>query len=254
MPGRDGSAAAGGQLPGCRLRLGHPGPGRRPGRLPPGAGPGHRRGRLPRDPQERPPQRPRPAPRRRLRRPGCRPGRVRAGGGQHSLRRAHRCRGAAGEPPAAGSPAAAVGHPGRGGRRRRRRLPAAGVAPARAAPAGRMGAAVAAASGRKDGMSRPRLFLPAAEWAGRVPLRGQARHKLVQVLRLEAGGEVEVFDGEGRACRAELERDGQGWFLRLGPARQQGERRRRVRLGLALSKGRKPELVVRMATEVGVSM
>jgi len=102
-------------------------------------------------------------------------------------------------------------------------------------------------------MSRPRLFLPAAEWAGRVPLRGQARHKLVQVLRLEAGGEVEVFDGEGRACRAELERDGQGWFLRLGPARQQGERRRRVRLGLALSKGRKPELVVRMATEVGVS-
>lgn len=100
-------------------------------------------------------------------------------------------------------------------------------------------------------MTARRLFLPPDRIGdGRAALTPEAVHYLRDVLRLEPGAEVELFDGEGGAYAARLE-EGLG-ALRLGPRR---EARPALPLWLlvALAKGEKMDLVVQKATELGAS-
>jgi 16S rRNA (uracil1498-N3)-methyltransferase len=102
-------------------------------------------------------------------------------------------------------------------------------------------------------VSRPRLHIPAERWDRRVRLREPERRHLVAVLRLGSGDRLEVFDGEGHVCQAELNRAGKSWLLSLGPRESRPDKIPRVSLGVALLKGRKLDSVVRMVTEVGVA-
>ncbi|MBN2497371.1 MAG: 16S rRNA (uracil(1498)-N(3))-methyltransferase [Deltaproteobacteria bacterium] len=103
--------------------------------------------------------------------------------------------------------------------------------------------------------ARVRLYLAPERWARRVGLEQEERHRLVDVLRLEPGAGLEVFDGRGMRCSAQLDRDAAGWCARLDPANAEREERRgpRVVLGVALLKGRKLDEVVRRVTEIGVA-
>jgi 16S rRNA (uracil1498-N3)-methyltransferase len=102
-------------------------------------------------------------------------------------------------------------------------------------------------------MSRPRIHIPADRWIDRLVLDDTERRHLISVLRLEAGEQVEVFDGQGHVCRAELIKEGRQWLLSLGPKESRPENLPSVQLGIALLKGKKLDSVVRMATEVGVA-
>lgn len=102
-------------------------------------------------------------------------------------------------------------------------------------------------------MSRPRIHIPAGRWSGQVILQESERRHLVSVLRLQPGDPVEVFDGEGHVCQADLSRAGKSWLLNLGPRKSRPDNLPDVRLGVALLKGKKLDSVVRMATEVGVA-
>lgn len=102
-------------------------------------------------------------------------------------------------------------------------------------------------------MSRPRVHIPAERWDHQVALREPERRHLVAVLRLGSGDRLEVFDGEGHVCQAELIRAGKRWLLSLGPRELRPDNLPDVRLGVALLKGRKLDSVVRMATEIGVA-
>lgn len=100
-------------------------------------------------------------------------------------------------------------------------------------------------------MTTRRVFLPPGQIAGgRAALTPEAAHYLRDVLRLEPGAELELFDGEGAAYPARLE----GGFaaLSLGPRR---EARPALPLWLlcALAKGEKMDLVVQKATELGAT-
>ncbi len=102
-------------------------------------------------------------------------------------------------------------------------------------------------------MSRPRLHIPAERWDRRVRLQEAERRHLVAVLRLGPGDRVEVFDGEGHVCQAELISSGGDWVLSLGSRESRPDKLPEVSLGVALLKGRKLDSVVRMVTEVGVA-
>lgn len=63
------------------------------------------------------------------------------------------------------------------------------------------------ARGTRDaGEAAPRvLYSPPAAWlGGRVVIEGPELHHLVHVLRCQAGDRVEIVDGEGRRCAAEI--------------------------------------------------
>ena len=96
-----------------------------------------------------------------------------------------------------------------------------------------------------------RLFIPPEQLTPpRVQLTDEQARYLTAVLRLEAGAELEVFDGRGARFRAFIE---QG-FLRLGePLPQQAARGVDVVLVQALAKGEKMDLVVQKATELGAT-
>ncbi len=96
-----------------------------------------------------------------------------------------------------------------------------------------------------------RVFLPPDRIAdGRAALTPEALHYLRDVLRLEPGAEVEVFDGEGGSYAGRL--DGTLDAVHLGPRR---EARPALSLWLlpALAKGEKMDLVVQKATELGAT-
>ncbi len=94
-----------------------------------------------------------------------------------------------------------------------------------------------------------RLPIPRQRLGPRVELDRSERHYLLDVLRLEPGAALEVFDGEGGLHAARLAADGS---LELGP-RQQVAARRPIVLAQALAKGEKMELVVQKATELGAT-
>ena len=102
-------------------------------------------------------------------------------------------------------------------------------------------------------MSSPRIHIPAGRWSRRLVLQEPEHRHLVSVLRPRPGEQVEVFDGQGHVCRAELIQEGNKWLLSLGPREFLPDNLPSVHLGIALLKGKKLGTVVRMATEVGVA-
>lgn len=101
-------------------------------------------------------------------------------------------------------------------------------------------------------MSRHRVFLPSVRLAkGEALLTPEARHHLVEVLRLKAGDAVEIFDGEGGSWEGNLGTDLEKVVLgarHVVPAPEV-----KIHLLVALAKGEKMDLVVQKTTELGVS-
>ncbi|HEY0404264.1 MAG TPA: 16S rRNA (uracil(1498)-N(3))-methyltransferase [Pyrinomonadaceae bacterium] len=108
-------------------------------------------------------------------------------------------------------------------------------------------------------MSRRRFFAPPEAFApesGSVTLAlDEARH-LRDVLRLERGAEVYVFDGLGREHRCEVQEFARG-LVKLYVLEEveaaRAESPLDLRLAVALLKGEKFDLVVQKATELGVT-
>lgn len=99
-----------------------------------------------------------------------------------------------------------------------------------------------------------RFFLPPDQWGEDACLSGDEAKHLAQVLRIRAGEEIAVFDGMGRRAEArvtEVSRDRVG--LVLGPAASNPLPGPEVLLALAVPKGKKMDLVVQKAGELGVT-
>jgi 16S rRNA (uracil1498-N3)-methyltransferase len=105
------------------------------------------------------------------------------------------------------------------------------------------------ASGRPKGK---RLFVAASRWGAEILLGQEEKHYLLDVHRLTEGAPVEIFDGAGRNARARLFRRPAGWVLEPVELGSGGVPPPPVRLGVALTRGRKLDEVVRMVTEIGV--
>jgi 16S rRNA (uracil1498-N3)-methyltransferase len=102
----------------------------------------------------------------------------------------------------------------------------------------------------------PRVFVPAEQLGGeRVVLEGDAHHHLVKVLRLAAGDEATLFDGQGsewtarvvavRARAVELEK--------VGAPRAVAAPAVRTTLLVGLPRGDRMDLIVQKTTELGVA-
>ncbi|MFT3913812.1 MAG: 16S rRNA (uracil(1498)-N(3))-methyltransferase [Anaeromyxobacteraceae bacterium] len=101
-------------------------------------------------------------------------------------------------------------------------------------------------------MTSRRVFLPPAALHGdHAVLTPEARHHLVDVLRLLPGEAIEVFDGQGGAWDGTLAPGLD--VLALGPRREAARPGADVRLLVALAKGEKMDLVVQKTTELGVT-
>src|SRR5437773_9954002 len=86
-------------------------------------------------------------------------------------------------------------------------------------------------------------------------LEGAEAHHLAHVKRLGAGARVLVFDGAGREVEAEVVRVGREEVVlavraAAGPARELGTR---VALGVAPPKGKRAQMLVEKATELGAA-
>ena len=99
-------------------------------------------------------------------------------------------------------------------------------------------------------MTRRRVHVPPERIDGAVARPDAASlHYLADVLRLEAGAPVEVFDGAGSAWDASFT----GGELRLGERRPAPLPGAVVWLAFALSRGEKGDWIVQKGTELGVS-
>ena len=115
-------------------------------------------------------------------------------------------------------------------------------------------------------MSRRRFFAPpdsfdAAQAGGRVPLSADESRHLRDVLRLRAGDEAFLFDGEGREYRCRVAESGGNSRAQAAAVlevcerveAQRPESPLRLSLLVGLLKGEKFDLVVQKATELGVA-
>jgi len=105
-------------------------------------------------------------------------------------------------------------------------------------------------------VSIPRFHVPGAAPGARLTLPDHLAHHAREVLRLRAGSEVRVFDGEGSEFEATLDSvTRQGVTARLGgptPPRCP-ESPLSVTLALPPLKGDRMETVIQKATELGVA-
>lgn len=98
-----------------------------------------------------------------------------------------------------------------------------------------------------------RFFAPEAARATDIRLAEPESHRLLRVLRLGAGTEVELFDGRGNAYAARfVEVDAEGRCrLRRGAALSPREPARQLTVGLALPKGDGFTQAARQLAEIG---
>jgi len=108
-------------------------------------------------------------------------------------------------------------------------------------------------------MTRRRFYAPSSAFGPNLEsvrlASDEARH-LRDVLRLQPGDEVFVFDGTGREfrCQVELSQREAAQLKVLGPSESaRSESPLRLTLAVALLKGDKFDLVVQKATELGVA-
>lgn len=108
-------------------------------------------------------------------------------------------------------------------------------------------------------MTRRRFFAPprAFNFAKRtVTLTSDEARHLREVLRLKAGDEVQVFDGEGKEFRAavsQARREFAELEIRDEIAAMRPESPLKLTLAVALLKGEKFDLVIQKGTELGVN-
>ena len=105
-------------------------------------------------------------------------------------------------------------------------------------------------------MSLPRFHVAGAAPGSRIALPEHAAHHAREVLRLRAGSEVRIFDGEGAEFEATLDSvTRQGVTARLGGLAVPSCPESPLRIVLALPplKGDRMETVIQKATELGVA-
>jgi 16S rRNA (uracil1498-N3)-methyltransferase len=97
-----------------------------------------------------------------------------------------------------------------------------------------------------------RIHVPPERIEGALARLDEAgRHYLHDVLRLEVGAAVEVFDGRGGLHDGKIEA---GFLaISLGPRREASVAGAPIHLAFALAKGEKVDLVVQKATELGMA-
>jgi 16S rRNA (uracil1498-N3)-methyltransferase len=104
-------------------------------------------------------------------------------------------------------------------------------------------------------MSPPRFHAPEAAPGARVLLPEHSAHHAREVLRLQAGASIRVFDGAGREYEAVLQSvTRRSVEARLGGAvAARPESPLHIVLALSPPKGDRMELVIQKATELGVA-
>lgn len=87
-----------------------------------------------------------------------------------------------------------------------------------------------------------------------IEIHGAEAHHLLHVLRLRPGDEIVLFDGRGRHFRAVITRCESSFAVveKLGPL-PPVESVLDIQLGVAIPKGDRMSLIVRMLTELGVN-
>ena len=102
---------------------------------------------------------------------------------------------------------------------------------------------------------RPRFHLPPSQWeSGALALTGDEAKHCLRVLRMEAGDELELFDGHGRSARATVELiAGQSVTLALLGDAVLEPPPLPILLGAAIPKGQLIEDIIRQATEIGAT-
>jgi 16S rRNA (uracil1498-N3)-methyltransferase len=104
----------------------------------------------------------------------------------------------------------------------------------------------------------PRFLLPPAAWAGcgqQAALTGDEARHLGQVLRIQPGASVTVFDGQGRRAQAKvLEVARARVLVELGEAVTGGPVLPAITLAQAIPKGKTMDLIVQKAVELGVAV
>lgn len=104
-------------------------------------------------------------------------------------------------------------------------------------------------------MSLHRFFLAPERWmSGRPSLDESDSHHCAEVLRLEAGDRVVVFDGEGTVAEADLlEVHRKQCVLRIGEPHTSPAPRCLITLVQAVPKGKNMDLILQKGVELGVS-
>lgn len=104
-------------------------------------------------------------------------------------------------------------------------------------------------------MSLPRFYISPSAWNPEAPALppDEAKH-CSQVLRLVAGDEVILFNGEGVEQLAVIDAIGRRDVqLRAGEVRETAPLKCKIGLGQALPKGKNMELIIQKGTELGVA-
>ncbi len=101
----------------------------------------------------------------------------------------------------------------------------------------------------------PRFYLPPPCWQAEPPtLTGDEARHLAQVLRLQAGASIIVFDGAGRHAAAEVVHVARDRVaLRLGELLPATPVRPSITLAQAIPKGKNMDLIVQKAVELGIA-
>ena len=101
----------------------------------------------------------------------------------------------------------------------------------------------------------PRFFLPPAAWQAEQPvLTGDEARHLAQVLRLQTGAVVHVFDGAGRHAPAEVLQVARDRVtLKLGAPLPASSPSPVITLAQAIPKGKNMDLIVQKAVELGIA-
>jgi 16S rRNA (uracil1498-N3)-methyltransferase len=100
-----------------------------------------------------------------------------------------------------------------------------------------------------------RFYLPPEDWSGgSLALAGAEAHHCRNVLRLEPGDKVVLFDGRGRELTAEItSADAAQIRLRKLHEAQTPPLRCQITLGQAIPKGKNMDLIVQKAVEIGAA-
>lgn len=99
-----------------------------------------------------------------------------------------------------------------------------------------------------------RFLLPAADWLGTPALTGDEARHLSQVLRIQAGATITVFDGCGRrAAAVVLTATRDHVSLRLGEPECPPPPMPAITLAQAIAKGKHMDLIVQKAVELGIT-
>jgi 16S rRNA (uracil1498-N3)-methyltransferase len=100
-----------------------------------------------------------------------------------------------------------------------------------------------------------RFYVAPEDWNAGIPaITGAEAHHCRNVLRLEPGDKVVVFDGRGRELTAEIASvEGSGIQLRKLTEAQTPPLRCQITLGQAIPKGKNMDLIVQKAVEIGAA-